>query len=818
MSADKTSRMRDMDPLWLMRIFTVIPAALIILAGAGTLWAYFFVVSLLPESRTRIDIPALTLDVRVIRDGKGVPGIVGEREEDVALVLGYVMAQDRLWQMDCLRRAAQGRLSETLGRDYLEADHLMRTVGVPRSATLDAARLGPRETVWLDRFIEGVNTFMSANSKKLPVEFSLLEYRPEPFTREDVLGILAVLAWDASPARRVDPTVARLIARLGAEDALELIPSDPAASAGSIPESLVGWAPRGWFFTPAAWRGLPSIVPGFRGGCLWGVDGRRTGSGKPMTACSVFQTLSAPGFWYRARLVAGNFHLTGAFPPGVPVTFVGNNVDLSWGAVTTPADDADLFIESLDSDAAERYWRIDRFWPVRFSQETYRVRGTSSVTRSITSTATGPLVSAVSDSRALSLRWTGRDGVGLFPAFFALNRAGDGDEARTALESVAAPSLNVIWADSKGGYGIQTAGRIPVRPPGSDGIIPRPAWTGVDDWQGFIPFDELPAVTNPPDGICLAADGRPGGTDYPFFTGCYWNVIPPTDALQNLLGRHETYQPETFQAMQNSSLSPAAAAFLPAIRSALEGAFTPESAEGRSLAILASWDGRMSRDSTGAAIFGLTYQALLETIFLERLGEELFYGYTAYPAPAWRILKQVILEGEKPGPKWPSRTELLKTAFSRAIELGIDRMGPEQKKWSWGAVHVAEFRHALTDRSRFLELLYDVGPLSIGGGADTVDIAAWSKIHPFRVVEGVSLRQVADMTVPPRVFAAMPMGTSAHFFSSHYKDQTPAWLEGRAFQEPVHRADIAKSGFNTVIFRAGDRNKISSAARAGEVK
>ena len=414
---------KDIDPVWLMRIFTAIPVVLILIAGAGALWIYFFVVSLLPDSEALVQIPGLLADVRVLRDQNGVPGIIGENEDDVAMVLGYVMAQDRLWQMDYLRKAGQGRLAEILGAEYLEGDHLMRTVRAGRLAEDARERLGESERRWLEKFVQGINKYISAHARKLPVEFSLLDYRPAPFSPQDVSSILAALAWESSVAARVDPILTRLVARLGKDRALQLFPTDPGATAAFVATDLGRWDPNGILFPRTGSGRIFDRVPGFRGGCAWTVGSGRSQSGKPMAACTVYQTLAAPGFWYKARLAAGDFHLSGTFIPGVPVAIAGTNDYLGWGCVPALVDDADLFVERLESDTPKSYWRVDRWRKMEEQKENYRIKGGSVATRVIRMTETGPLVSEVDKGRALSLRWTGREGLGLFPALYGLNRA-----------------------------------------------------------------------------------------------------------------------------------------------------------------------------------------------------------------------------------------------------------------------------------------------------------------------------------------------------------------------------------------------------------
>lgn len=802
-------RKMEIDPLWLLRIFTVTPVLLIVVAGAVILWIYFFALSLLPESQSKIDLPGLSAEVRVIRDARGIPGILGEKEEDVALVLGYVMAQDRLWQIDYLRRASQGRLAEILGRDYLAGDQLMRTIKTGGAKTNPSERLGERERAWLDGFVRGINAYISRHAGKLPMEFSLLEYRPEPFTADDVMGIFLALAWESSPASRVDPTMTRILGRLGPDRGVTVFPTDPAAAGGVVFSDLHGWKPEGILFSTPTARADRMRVPGFRGGCAWTVNKDKTRSGQPMAAWMVYQALAAPGFWYRARLVAGDRCLSGAFVPGLPVAFVGTNGHVAWGCISSPADDADLFIERLDSDSPKSYWRGGRWRALQEIGETYRIKGGSSVSRVIRVTETGPLVSEIHKARALSLRWTGRDGLGLFPTFYALNRSRSSEAIRAALESLRAPSLYVLWTDAEGGNGFQMAGRIPVRPPGSDGIMPTPAWTGVHDWIGFVPFRELPSVTDPADGAAIVTDGRPGGADYPLFLGCYWNDDGRGARIKDLLDQSGEHYQETFLNIQTDTLSPLSRDLVPLIMKAVNQGKGLDSSTEKAGQVLGSWDFRMNKESAGAALFALIYQSLVEQLFLESLGERDYRGFTDFYPLAARMLKKIFLEGNT---GWLGETQpetILNKSFREAVKRGKSLMGSNPEKWQWGEIHTTTFVHPLTTRSRFLEMLYQVGPVSLPGSGDTIDLAGWSQVHPFHVLDGVSLRQISDMTHPPEMVAMSPMGSSAHFFSTHYKDQTQAWAKGRVVREPIERTDIKQNAMSAVIFLPGRMEKIS---------
>jgi penicillin amidase len=362
------------------------------------------------------------------------------------------------------------------------------------------------------------------------------------------------------------------------------------------------------------------------------------------------------------------------------------------------------------------------------------------------------------------------------------------------------------------------AGRIPVRPPGSDGIIPLPAWTAVHDWRGFIPFDELPSQTDPSRLPPVVADERPGGSTYPFFVSCYWNDNARRQRIVELLDQSREHYRETFQKIQVDTVSLLARDLTPHLLKAVKSVKTEDPSRKKAIELMSSWDFQMSRDSAPATVFALLYQSLMEDLFRKSLGDRDYQGFTSYYPLVVRTMRKIFIENRSAwlGHVRPER--VLRQSFEKAVERGKALMGNDPAKWKWGHIHSAVFFHPLTTRSRFLELLYHVGPVPMPGSVETIDFADWSTVHPFRVFEGVSLRYVSEMTQPPELSGISPMGSSAHFFSSHYKDQTAAWSKGRSFRDPIERADIRQMGFNVVIFSPSSPKRASQRSIAGKTR
>lgn len=817
----------DLDPQWLSRIFTIIPVALILLAGASALWIYFFVLSLLPESRAVINLPALSQDVRVVRDRHGIPGIIGKNENDLAHALGYVMAEDRLWQMDFLRRAATGKLSEIFGEEYLDLDHLTRSVLRLDKKAMEKER-GPKEQRrWVAMFVKGINRYISSHYSKLPVEFSLLEYKPAPFTELDVIAITRALAWSGSPALKVDPAFVKIIAKLGKVEAARILPSDPASSAPLIMDVFNGWSPGGYLFERSDHDDPLFALAGLRGGTAWAVAGEKSRSGRTIICWNIQQALSAPRFWYRARLSTRDFSLAGAFIPGVPIAISGANNKVCWGGVTAPIDTADLFLESIESNPSPRAWRIDRWRPMKELTENYKPKGMGLVTRSALYTSIGPVVSDIKDNKAISLKWTGMQGANLLRTFYLMNRAGNGKEVMKAASQLIAPCMSLVWADTDHNYGRVICGRAPLRAPESDGIAPMPAWTGAHDWRGELGLWDLPRQINPATGALAVAQGRPGGPDYPVFLGCYWDVADLAPRIEQMLSKAPDHSQKTFQKIQMDNFSPTAQALKPIVLNALDRESGLSGPEAEALEILRSWDCRMSGDSAGAAAYGLIYESLVRELFHDRLGEDLFQAFTWHSPTVRRAALAALNE---PGSGWiddDSRQSLIARAFKRGVEQGVAGIGSNPGNWRWDIIHTTILRHPLASHSRLWELVYNVGPLRLEGSDDTINYASWSFVDPFKVRAGVTLRQTAQMLSPPDLMAVSPMGGSAHFFSGHYKDQISDWLAGHLHRDPTQISEIRRHGFDAALFKAtrasleSGPNKLSkdtpaSGPRAGE--
>lgn len=791
----------DLDDAQLERLFTVIPVATVFLAAIASLWIYFSVVSLLPEAETEVSLPELNSKVTVFRERNGVPTIVADSQEDLAAVLGYVMAQDRLWQIDYLRRLGQGRLAEILGRDYLVTDQIMRAISSSVERSNEFSDLNQAESVWLERFVQGINSFMLIHKDRTPVEFSLLDNRPAPFSKEDAKAIMRGLAWQSSAAVRLDPLFNHLVSRTDSAALRRLLPTDPVAPRTPVPSDLIGWEPKGLLFDQLDRDRLKRLPLGLKGGCGFTLAPRMSRSGSALLGGAVYQELSAPGFWYRARLAAPGFHLVGAFVPGVPVVMAGANERMSWVSVPCPVDDMDLYIEYIDPENPASFLRAEGRRKVAQTSQRFDVKGGSKLDKLLMSTDVGPLVSDVENGRAISMRWTGRDGTGLFKSMFNLNRASSPNELSQALASLRAPALQVAWTDTDGNIGIQFAGKIPIRHHDSDGILALPAWTGIHNWQGYVPYVEMPHAMNPEKGYLVAADGRPGGQDYPYLFGCYWTNGSREVRLSELLRKSSEQDLHGLMRLLYDVHSHLASQLVPILIKQLDERDNHSKQEKAAAEVLREWDFLMTRESAGAAVFALFYQNLAEAVLDRSLGRNLYTHLCREPDLLAFLVMKKLGESEQNATGSGAVRESIVPSFRAAVAQGNALLGDKPSTWKWGKLHTMDFHHPLAVRSSFLEALFDVGPVSEGGSWDSVRMMAWSPASAFQSRAGAGLKFVAEMTPTPTVTASVPLGNSGHFFSSHYKNELASWTSGRFYAEKVTVGESLHNGSQSMVFR-----------------
>lgn len=785
-----------------------------VIAGAG-LWLWLR--GSLPQIDGEITVRGLGAEVEIIRDRNGIPHIRAESDNDAYFALGLVHAQDRLWQMDVMRRLGAGRLSEVVGEATVEIDALFRTLGLYHLAELSFHELRPEVQSALIAYADGVNAGLAAYGATLPPEFLVLDYSPEAWVPADSLVWGKLMAMRLSRDWRAELLRMRIAAALGPEALDLLFPAwDPAAPTTiantDLPKALARLAlPSGWPLDEIAVGGASNV---------WAIAGARTASGKPLLANDPHLGVALPGTWYMARMEAPNLDVTGATAPGVPFVILGHNRDIAWGFTTSEADLEDLFLETPDPADPSRYLTPDGSAAFESREEAVGVSGQDPLLLTVRRTRHGPVVSDAlnlneenrTDEAVLALSAPYLDPKDRTPeALWDLNRATNWAEFDAALTNFTAVQQNIFYADTAGHIGFVSPGRLPIRAEG-DGFLPANGASGRGDWTGFIPYDSLPRVLDPTAGLLINANNRPVGPDYPYFIGRTWPARYRADRAEVLLNATAPQTPISSADVQADTVSAMALDLLPIMLPLA----APESDRARdALARLADWDGTMAVERAEPLIFQTWYRRLEAML----LGDELGDLYGEYRGLNAATIKRILTEdtGWCDDRDTAGTVETCAAVATRALDQALadiaESQGSASTGWTWGAAHRLTLSHRIFGRIPVLGDLFSLS-FPFGGGDETLSRAAsWSLRGPadFPVQHVASLRAVYDLADLDASLFAPATGQSGHPLSPHFLDLAAVWRDFGHVTIPRARDEALREASGRLILRpAGNPAKPSS--------
>lgn len=752
----------------------------------GVFFALSFRLSL-PRTRGEVPVTGLEREVRVVRDGWGVPHVFASGETDLFFAAGYVQAQDRLWEMDMMRRLGFGRLSEIVGPAGLEWDEAARALGFKECVLRDRSALTPDMAARLRAFAAGVNAWMDSRpSYAWPPEFMLLAYRPEPWSVEDslVLKPLLALGLDADALDEILRT--KILLAVGPERARTILPEGVA-----VPDD------------PEILRVLAEAKPDFAGflergaSNNWAVSGARTVTGKPLLANDPHLALHLPAYWYEMHLDCPALRSAGATFPGLPLVVIGRNADAAWGITDAFADTEDLYFERLDGSGT-KYRDGDAWRPLAVKKESIKVRWRRKAkVFDVPWTERGPVISpAVARSGLpLSLRWTAHEGGRSFEGIYRLNLASSWDEFKKAVALIDSPAQNFVFAGRGGDIGWYLNGRIPIRPR-TAALFPYPGWKPEGRWTGFLGDGENPSVLNPARGFLVTANDKVVPSGYPHYLGESWLLPFRAERIAELLSGDGKLSADDMREIQNDILSKQAELVLPFVLG------TP-GLSGRALEardMLAAWD---RRPGAGAAsvLFEFFMDDFSELTFADELGD-IFKGMGEMLKQEPALLYRVLAERDSPWfddvktPRREIRDDILGAALARSYKR-LERKYGSPANWDWRRIHALRLRHPLGGFPLFG--FFNAGTFPLAGDAATVQAAY--PLKNYRTGAAASFRMIVDLGEPQRSVAVLPAGESGHFLSRHYLDQLPLWLDGAYHPLLFERDDVEKAAESVLILK-----------------
>ena len=764
--------------------------AALLLAGC-----YAYLRQSLPQTTGEIRLAGLGAPAEILRDRYGIPHIFAGSMEDASFALGFVHAQDRLWQMEMSRRIAAGRLAEIVGPGGLETDRFLRTLGVRRTAEANLRILDTETRRLLDAYAAGVNAFI-ASDPVLPPEFWLTGARPEPWTPADSVAWTKMMAWDLGGNWRSELLRMRLAKTLPLARIHELLPPYPGEKAPVIADlkelysSMERDAVRLAQASPPAAE-LGADVLGDHEGLgsnNWVVSGERSASGKPLLANDPHLGLTAPPVWYFAHLSAPGLNVIGATLPGVPGVVLGRNERIAWGFTNTGPDVQDLYIEKLD--AAGGYLAPEGARAFQVIEETIKVKGAEAEKLRVRVSRHGPVISDVMLSaqdlaprgHVIAFAWTALaedDRSAQAANKFARAREWAGFLA--AARDFQSPQQNIVYADIEGNIGFVAAGRVPHRRPTNDlkGMAPAPGWQAKYDWADYIPFDQLPHSFNPQSGAIVTANQRITPPGYAHFISSEWQPPYRADRIQQLLDATPKHTANSFARIQADVVSLAMRELLPKFLAA-----RPRSEEARkALALLAKWDGAMAPERAEPLIAWAWWRELTRAIYADELGDAFRQNWLARAVFIGNVLSgdasHALWCDDVRTPALETCEELLALSLDAALADLAKRHGNDQTGWRWGEAHLARHEHRPLGRQPLLARIFDITVAS-PGDAFTVNVGRNNlndDAQPFANRHAASLRAIYDLSDLEKSLYIHSGGQSGNILSDHYKAFSEAWAK-----------------------------------------
>ncbi len=761
--------------------------SLFVLAGGG---GYLFLRQALPTSHGTFSGASISQAATIARDADGVPHIEAKTLDDAWFAVGVAHAQDRLWQLEMNRRIVRGEMSEILGAPTLENDKFLRALGVYRAAQTQLANIDVETRTALERYAAGVN-FGVSKLTALPPEFVILGVKPQPWTAADSMGWAIMMAWDLGGNWASEIMRAHFSARFGNEQVNVLLP--PAQNV-----TLPAAAPYGMAFGPSPQKtkfaALLDIAPESglegKGSNNWVIAGSRTLSGKPIVANDPHLGLSAPALWYFASVKAEGFELKGATLPGLPMIVLGRNQHVAWGFTNVGPDVQDTYVERIHGDSYQSPTGMEKLIT---RSEIIKVKGLPDVNFAVRSTKNGPIISdaaagaaaLVKDkSLAISLRWTALDADNFgVRAGLRLNTAKNAAEFKQATRDYAAAAQNMVYADTQGNIGWIAVGRYPIRHNDNDlhGLAPAPGWEAKYQWQGYVPFEQLPQEDNPARGVISTANANIQPPGYAYVLGYEWALPYRQLRIDELLAATLKHTVESVAAMQADVTSLAYPHWLSALKA---HTIAPQTEAGKAAwEKLRKFDGVMRADRVEPLLHHAWIAAAFQKVFADEVGEESGKRYFYERRDGFRPLLLALTQA----PQWCNDVVSgVKNTCGAVLSAALDEAAADLtkrhgniEKLRWGDFHQARSEHRPFGKHTQLSKIFDLR-VPTGGDTYTVNVGRmhYKADQPFTSVHAASLRGIYDMA-NGNALLMHSTGQSGIRVSPHYGDLVERWAAGK---------------------------------------
>lgn len=781
------------------------------------------------EESGEVKVKGISNRVNIYKSELGVTQIFAENENDMYFSLGYMHAQDRLWQMDLARRVAEGRLSEILGKDVLDYDILFRTIGINKTAIIQYEKLSLKTKSILSAYCSGVNSFIEANSKNLPLEFDILNYKPDLWKPEHSLMIIRLMGWELNLSWYADVMFGQIVKKFGIEKAKDFFPdypedapfiikneSDKSKSdtskikstdikkTGSLDlieknYSAVSDLGKNYFDVLKQYRIHFGMEGTHVGSNSWVIGSERAENGKPLLANDPHLALMVPSKWYEVSIYNNQikYSVCGFSIPGAPAIAIGHNDVISWGLTNLMCDDSDFFILKKDSTDKNKYVFKNEVISLDSSVEIIKIKDTpDDHIFTAYSTKLGPVVSNLEKTgfvnnqkfrtdntdEILTFRWTGFEFSDELETFYKINNAANWNDFKNALKSFGTPGLNFVFADTSGNIAYHAAGLIPVRQKSLEENTALYPFSLEEDWSGFIPFEELPESYNPKEGYIVTANNKPL-KNYNHYISNLYEPHYRAERIEEMIKANPEVTEDEMKLMQRDVYSIQAKDFCKNLFTAFGDTVNLTEDIRNYLNLLREWDYEFRTFSIPATLFAQFEVELYKNFYKDALGDELFENYlflknipVRNTAKLFKQTSSAIFENNF------AKEQIIRKSFYDAVSELISKYGSDINKWEWGEVHKVYMKHPLGVVPEFSSML-NIGPFKIAGNGTTINNLEYSffkalNSSDFECFLGPSMRMIIDLSKIKSYQSIIPTGQSGQPLHPNYSDQARLWLNG----------------------------------------
>ena len=754
------------------------------------LFKYMFHVSL-PQYSGSKQLPGVDDSVEVFFDEYGTPHVFATNEKDLFYVSGYLMARERLFQLSLSAASGRGELSLFIGDDRLSSDIYLRTFGIPFIAKELDKKLDDKTRKLLFAYCQGINDWIDESENNWPIEFRILRSKPIKWKTSDVIAFSRLMAYELQQSWKGEIVLGALVEALGIKYAKALFPNDPDDIMIATPYNNMGAFYNKISKEERKIRSLIGMDGTVMGSNSWVINGNKTESGKPILSNDPHLGTKHPSWWYEMHLKGGKFNISGVCLPGMPIPIIGQNENAAWGFTNIMIDDMDFFIEKINPNNPNQYKHDNSWKEITIRKETIKLKSGSDTTITVRSTHHGPIITDIHGSlknskKQISMTWSGHFISDELPTLIKMATIKNWDDFSDAVKTFSVPGQNIIYADINGNIGWRPAVKIPIRK-NANNLLPRPGEDSAYDWNGFVPFNEMPFLLNPKKGFIATANNKTIDDSFPYYISNQWASPSRIKRIEEMLKDKTSTNLDYMQEIQMDQKSHLALEIVNHLLKTKSNDNNKWLNKGHN--ILSEWDFIESPNSKGALVYHYILNALLKNIYgdeMNKIGENYLIDFVNQPMVPVRSMISLL---RAPNSIWfddintnevESKSQILEKSIVDGIRLLEKDFGNNDNNWKWSKTHTITQSHAMGSQKILNTLFnFNLGPFPSGGSSGSINKAEYKLLKDFDVAVAPSMRRIVDFNNLNETKFILPGGQSGLQNSPHYKDQSELYKLGK---------------------------------------